>query len=141
MDCILKCFIIKEFSHNYLYIYYLLYIIRPIIEKIIKPAISIATTVHPTGVEKIIESVIPRPVHITEKIAEDITTGLKLLNTRIEETAGKTIKADVNKDPARFMARTIITAQTIDIAMLYAPTRIPDAAAKFSSKVTVNILS
>ena len=79
---------------------------------------SAATTVQPTGEDKIIDADIPIEVQIIENTAEHMTTFLKLLNMRIAEIAGKTISADVSREPARFIARTMMTAHTIEIAAL-----------------------
>ena len=79
---------------------------------------SAATTVQPTGGDKIIDADIPIAVQIIENAAEHMTTFLKLLNMRIAEIAGKTISADVSREPARFIARTMMTAHTIEIAAL-----------------------
>ena len=79
---------------------------------------SAATTVQPTGEDKIIDADIPIAVQIIENAAEHMTTFLKLLNIRIAEIVGKTISADVSREPARFIARTIMTAHTIEIVAL-----------------------
>ncbi len=100
-------------------------------QKIIYAVMFAKTTVQPTGVEKAIDTKIPIAAHMTDSVAELIITPLKLLNTRIEDTVGKTIIADVKSDPTRFIARTITIAQTTDIMMLYSLIFIPDAAAKF----------
>ena len=99
-----------------------------------------ATTVDPTGVENNIEAIIPPAAQITAKTAEHIMTPRKLLNIRIAEIAGKTINADVSSDPARFIARTMITAHITAIRILNTLTFIPPEAAKLSSKVTAKIL-
>ena len=74
-----------------------------------KTAISIMTIVEPTGVEKIIEISIPPRAQTTEIIAEVITTPLKLLISRIADSAGKTIRAEISNEPTRFIPRTMIT--------------------------------
>ena len=73
-------------------------------------AISAATIVAPTGVENKIDRKIPVSAQNTEIIAEQITTLLKFRNTRIAESAGKIISADIKSDPAIFMPMTITTA-------------------------------
>ena len=60
----------------------------------------------------------PVAAHTTEIIAELIVTDLKLLNTRIALNAGNMIKAEINNDPTRFIAKTIMTAVTIAINKL-----------------------
>lgn len=77
-----------------------------------KAAISIATMVEPTGVPNRIETTIPKNAHATESAAEQRMTARKLLNSRIAERAGKITRAEMSRDPTRFMARTIITAMT-----------------------------
>ena len=67
-------------------------------------------------------------------------TPRKLRNSRIAESAGKTISADVSSEPTRFMASTMMTAVTTAISRLYILARMPVAAAKVSSNVTANIL-
>jgi len=104
------------------------------------PAISTATMVDPTGVPRSIETRIPKTVHSIEKTTAHIVTALKLLNTRIAESAGKIIKADMSSAPTRFIARTMITAITIDRVRLYILTFTPVATAKSSSKVIAKIL-
>jgi len=48
--------------------------------------------VEPTGVPARIEARSPTTVHTTEKAAEKIITDLKLLKSRIAESAGKIIR-------------------------------------------------
>lgn len=92
--------------------------------------------VEPTGVPARIEARSPTTVHTTENAAEKIITDLKLLKSRIAESAGKIINAEIRSEPTRFIASTIITAMVTAIKKLYAPTFIPVALAKLSSKVT-----
>ena len=56
------------------------------------------------------ERIIPDNAQITEIIAEQMITLRKLLNTRIAESAGKIINADINREPTKFIAKTIIKA-------------------------------
>jgi len=79
---------------------------------------SMATIVEPTGVEARIEIMIPVRAQITDIIAEQIITDLKLLNTRMADNAGNMISADVSSEPTRFIASTIITDVTIAIKRL-----------------------
>ena len=81
-------------------------------------AISAVTIVEPTGVEQSIERIIPVPAQITEITAEQTITALKLLKTLIAESAGKIIRAEISREPTRFIARTIISAVTIAISRL-----------------------
>ena len=57
---------------------------------------------------------VPSTEQITERSAEQTTTPRKLLNIRIAEIAGKTINAEVKREPTRFIARTIIIAPSIE---------------------------
>ena len=102
--------------------------------------ISTATIVGPTGVPATIETNKPVAAANTEIIAELMVTDLKLLNTRIALNAGKMIKADINKEPTKFIANTMITAVTTAINKLYKFALTPVPRAKFSSNVTAKIL-
>ena len=105
-----------------------------------KAKMSTATIVEPTGVPARIETSIPSEAQVTDKHAEQTVTDLKLLKTRIEDNAGKITRAEISKEPTKFIARTIITAMITAISKLYAPALIPVARAKFSSNVTEKIL-
>jgi hypothetical protein len=109
-------------------------------EKIKNTAIFTTTIVEPTGVPARIEISIPEAEHSTEIMAEHIVTALKFLNTLIADSDGKIMRADIKSEPTNFIARTIITAIVIAIIRLYAFAFVPTAFAKFSSKVTANIL-
>lgn len=113
---------------------------NPTRKKIKKTTISTATIVGPTGVPATIDINRPLAAENTEMIAELIVTDLKLLNTRIALNAGKIIKADINNEPTRFIAKTIIIAVTTAINKLYKLALTPVALAKFSSNVTAKIL-
>lgn len=113
--------------------------IKPIEEQTAKAIISAATTVAPTGVDATIETVIPTSEQKTERHAANTVTEKKVLNIRIAESAGKTMSAEISKDPTRFIAITITTATTTAISRLYKSEEIPVAEAKFSSKVTEKI--
>lgn len=71
---------------------------------------SMSTIVDPIGVPAIIEISIPKTEHITDKMAEPITTHLKLLKIRIVDRAGNIIRAEVSSEPTSFIAKTIIIA-------------------------------
>lgn len=105
-----------------------------------KQITSAIIIVAPTGVLNRIEKIIPKKAQTAEIIPEQIVTDLKLLKTRIAESAGKITSAETSKDPTRFIATTITTAIMLAINMLYSPVFVPEAFAKFSSKVTANIL-
>ena len=113
---------------------------NPIRKKIKNTTISTATIVGPTGVPATMDINKPEAAQNTEIIAELMVTDLKLLNTRIALNAGKMIKADINNEPTRFIARTIMIAVTTAINRLYKLAFTPVALAKFSSKVTAKIL-
>ena len=87
-----------------------------------------------------IEIIIPTSVHTTDRTAEHTVTVKKLLKIRIADSAGKMTRAEISSEPTRFIARTIMTAMITAIIRLYPPTFVPTAMAKFSSKVTANIL-
>ncbi len=101
---------------------------------------SAITIVEPTGVPAKIEITIPVKAHITEIITEHRVTLRKFLKTRIADKAGKTIRAEINNEPARFIARTITTADITAISKLYKSVLTPETLAKFSSNVTAKIL-
>lgn len=86
------------------------YFAREISENIRNTTISTATITEPTGADARIEITIPRAVHITDVTAEQIITPLKLLKSRIADSGGKIISAEVSSEPTRFIANTIITA-------------------------------
>ena len=98
------------------------------------------TTVAPTGVDARMEISSPATAQTTEITPAQQITPRKLRNSRIAESAGKTISADVSSEPTRFMASTMMTAVTTAISRLYILARMPVAAAKVSSNVTANIL-
>lgn len=101
---------------------------------------SIPTIVDPTGVPASIDTIIPNAAQIIERTAELITTALKLLYSRIVESAGNIIRADVRSDPTKFIARTIMTAIITAMTKLYKRTFTPIAFEKSSSKVRAKIL-
>ena len=57
------------------------------------------TIVAPVGVSRRMERQRPKIAHITETMAELITTALKLLYNRMEESAGKIISAVISREP------------------------------------------
>ena len=83
-----------------------------------KAKISATTIVGPTGVPATIEANIPIAVQHTDNIAAQIVTDLNDLKMRIALKAGKMINAEINNDPTRFIAKTIITAVTMAITKL-----------------------
>ena len=90
----------------------------PIIEKAIYITICTATIVEPTGVLAKIEVTIPTREQKTDKTTEHTVTDLKLLNKHIADSDGKTISAEIKREPTRFIARTIITATITAIKRL-----------------------
>ena len=95
-----------------------------------------ATIVDPTGVPAIMDIIIPLKAQITEIIAEQMVTLLKELKRRMADSAGKIIRAEISREPTRFIARTIMTAIITAITRLYKSTFVPALLAKVSSKVT-----
>ena len=102
--------------------------------------ISTITMVAPTGVLARMDRIIPKKAQNTERAAENMVTFRKLLNRRIDESAGNITNADMRREPTRFIASTMMTAIMTAIRRLYLFAFVPDALAKFSSKVTANIL-
>ena len=74
------------------------------------------TIVAPTGVEKRIDSRIPKAAHKTDRTADAVITPRKLLNSRMAESAGKIIRAEISREPASFIASTITEAVTTAIS-------------------------
>ena len=105
-----------------------------------KAAMSTATMVDPTGVPARMDIRIPVNAQMTESMAEHMVTDRKLLNRRMADSAGKITRAEISREPTRFMASTMITAMMTAIRRLYIPAFTPVACAKPSSKVTAKIL-
>ena len=93
---------------SWFYLFY--FAILPIIVQIKNAAKSATTIVDPTGVPAKIEINKPITEQITEIQAEQIVTDLKLLNMRIALKAGKITNAEINKEPTKFIAKTMIIA-------------------------------
>ena len=74
--------------------------------------------VEPTGVPARIEIKRPVRAQITDMIAEQIVTLLKLLNTLIADRAGKITRADMSREPTSCMDTTIMTAMTMAMSRL-----------------------
>ena len=87
-------------------------------QHIVNTPTSTATMVDPTGVPARMDITIPAKALMTERIAEQTVTFLKLLNILIAESAGNITSADMSREPTRFMANTMITAMTIAIIRL-----------------------
>ena len=66
--------------------------------------------VEPTGVSSRIEQRMPKIAQKTDITAEKRMTDLKFLNSLMDERAGKMIRAEIKREPTRFMARTITMA-------------------------------
>ncbi len=66
--------------------------------------------VEPTGVSKRIDERMPNIAQKTDITAEKRMTDLKFLKSRMDESAGKMIRAEIKREPTRFMARTITMA-------------------------------
>ena len=65
-----------------------------------------------------IDIISPVSAQITDNTAEKMVTDLKLLKILMAESAGKMIRADIRRDPTRFIASTMITAVTAAIRRL-----------------------
>ena len=72
----------------------------------------------PVGNDQPKEATIPQKKHTIEIIAELSTTLRKLLNTRIEERAGKMIKLEINMVPMILIPTTMVHAVSKAISML-----------------------
>ena len=79
---------------------------------------STATIVAPTGVFIRMEMMMPSDAQKTERHAEQMVTDLKLLKIRIAERAGKITSAEINSEPTRFMASTMMSAIMMAIIKL-----------------------
>ena len=86
--------------------------------------------VAPTGVPARMDVRIPAVAQNTEKTAAKMVTVRKLLNSRMAAIAGKITRAEISKEPTRFMAITITTAVTTARIKLYSFALIPVAEAK-----------
>ena len=92
--------------------------IFPMRRQIANPIASHATIVEPTGVPNKMAIRRPTTAQMTEKIAAMTVTFLKLLDSLIADSAGKTSKAVIKSEPTRFIARTIMMAVMIAIMRL-----------------------
>ena len=63
----------------------------------------------------------PMQKQITDKIPEDHTTPLKLLNTRMEVSAGKMIRLEISIAPIIRIPSTMVTAVKTAISTLKRP--------------------
>ena len=66
--------------------------------------------VEPTGVSKRIDERMPNIAQNTDTTAEKRMTDLTFLKSFMDERAGKMIRAEIKREPTRFMARTITMA-------------------------------
>ncbi len=97
------------------------------------------TTLAPAGVDNKNDAHIPIRKQTTERIPEHITTDLKLPKTRIDESGGKIMSAEISIDPTSRMPMTIVSAERSAISIFDKSVRKPVAFAKFSSNVTEKI--
>lgn len=74
--------------------------------------------VEPTGVSKRIDERMPNIAQKTDITAEKRMTDLKFLKSLMDERAGKMIRAEIKREPTRFMARTITMAIITEIKRL-----------------------
>ena len=72
----------------------------------------------PVGVPRIIPAIIPDIQQIIEITAEEMTTPLKLLQSRIDVSAGKIIRAEIRRVPIIFIPITMVTAVRNAISIL-----------------------
>ena len=79
----------------------------------------VTTMVAPAGVSSKMERQRPNAEQNTAMTEEEITTDLKLLNNRMDESAGKIISAVINKEPTNLIDKTMTTAVTVAIKRLY----------------------
>ena len=86
--------------------------------QIAKPKMSAATIVGPTGVPARTDTKRPSTAPKTENMQAKIVTFLKLFRNCIAEVAGKIIKAEIKREPTRFIASTMITATNVAIMIL-----------------------
>lgn len=77
-----------------------------------------ATIVEPTGVPARIEIKSPETEQTTDITEEQIVTVLKLLNNRIALNAGKITRAEIKREPTRFIASTMMIAIIMAITRL-----------------------
>ena len=82
----------------------------------------------------------PNVEQIIEMIAEQITTDLKSLNTRIADSAGKMMSAAVSSEPTRRIESETTMPISVAIKISYAFEGAPVAFAKSGSKVMAKIL-
>ena len=99
-------------------IYPILFLIIPTAEKIANAAKFTTTILGPAGGEKTNEMIMPMKKHTTDRIAEEITTLLNVLNTRIEVSAGKMMRLEISMVPMMRIPTTIVNAVKIAIKVL-----------------------
>ena len=73
-------------------------------------------------------------------IVDTMMTVLNLLHIRMAESDGKTIRLDINSVPIILIPSTTVIAVRSASIIFYISLFVPVALAKFSSKVTANIL-
>ena len=61
----------------------------------------VITIVAPTGVPSRIDTKIPTNAQITETMADEMQTALKVRNTRMDDNDGKTISAETSREPTK----------------------------------------
>ena len=104
-------------------------------------AARLTTTIHaPVGSERRNDTRIPTKKHITDNIAEQITTLLNVVQTLMAVSAGKIMRLEISIDPIIRIPTTIVNAVSIARSILHPETLIPDDFAKLSSNVEQNIL-
>lgn len=101
-----------------IFIYAFFRIKIPAAEKTRNVARFTTTTLAPVGIDNTYESTTPKKKHTTETAAEHITTPLKLLNTRIDVSAGKIIRLEISIVPIILMPTTMVSALRMASSML-----------------------
>ena len=88
------------------------------LERYFSPDTEVQVTMSVEKGRQKIEVTIPTREQKTDKTTEHTVTDLKLLNRHIADSDGKTISAEIKREPTRFIARTIITATITAIKRL-----------------------
>jgi hypothetical protein len=122
-----------------IYSYFLILIIDNNLNS--KNTIKLAITiVAPVGVAYINDIYNPTINDTIEIIILDIITLLNFLNNCIDESVGKIIKLDINKDPINLIPKTTTIEHKLANIILYKSVFTPIDLANLSSNVIANIL-
>ena len=77
-----------------------------------------ATMLAPVGSSRANEQIMPITKHTTDITAEQIATDLKLLQRRMELSAGNIIRLEISRAPIMRIPRTTVTAVSTAITVL-----------------------